>query len=284
MKKHILFSLVSCIGLSTAAFAADAPGGVGVVNFVTCVTDSKVGKQEQSSFEALKKQLVSLLEDTEKQLTDISTKLNDKEYLDGLSPEGEDELKTKFRTLNEELGRYQNQYYQVLNQANMKLVQVMSTNINNASEKVAKEKRLSVVINKDACFFYSNQLDVTPFVVAEMDKNFIAATTPATGAAPQAEAVKSAPAAVAAQPAEAVKSAPAAVAAQPADAVKSAPAVVAAPQAEAATTPVAAEKVEAKAPAAPVAAEKKETAAKQASAIASEKVEVKAKKDEAKKR
>ncbi|MBS0652430.1 MAG: OmpH family outer membrane protein [Verrucomicrobia bacterium] len=170
MKRYFsLFMLAA--GLTTSAFAADAPS-IGVVNFSNCVTDSKLGKQEQSSFDALKKQMSTLLEDTEKQLNDIAAKFNDPEYLDGLSPEAEEELKNKFRVLSDEMNRYQNQYYQVLNQANMRIIQTISNGINTASEKVAKDKKLTVVVNKDACFYFSPTLDVTNQVVSEMDKTF----------------------------------------------------------------------------------------------------------------
>ena len=113
-----------------------------------------------------------LLEETEKQLNDLSAKFNDPEYLDGLSPEAEEELKVKFRTLNEDMSRYQNQYYQVMNQANMRIMQTMANGINAASEKVAKDKKLNMVVNKDACFYFSSALDVTNLVIAEMDKSF----------------------------------------------------------------------------------------------------------------
>ena len=83
-----------------------------------------------------------------------------------------EELKNKFRVLNEEMSRYQNQYYQVLNQANMRIIQTLSTSITQASEKVAKDKKLSAVLNKDASFYYTPALDVTSSVVTEMDKNF----------------------------------------------------------------------------------------------------------------
>ena len=162
--------LILALALSSASLCADQ--NFGVVNFGTCVSDSKLGQQEQASFENLKKQMTTLLEGTEKQLNDLSSKFNDPDYLDGLSPEAEEEMKNKFRTLNEELSRYQNQYYQVMNQANMKIVQTLSTSINTASEKVAKEKKLNVVFNKDACFFYIPTLDVTTLVIAQMDKEF----------------------------------------------------------------------------------------------------------------
>lgn len=179
MKHRIIPALLIATALTTTAFSAE----YGIVNFGTCISDSKLGKQEQSSFESLKKQMTTLLEDTEKQLNELSTKFNDPEYLDGLSPEAEEELKVKFRTLSEELNRYQNQYYQVMNQANMRIMQTMSTSINNASEKVGKDKKLSMVINKDACFYFTPTLDVTQLVVIEMDKNYAQETKKQTAEA-----------------------------------------------------------------------------------------------------
>lgn len=170
--QSLIAVLLSFGVMATGVANTDAKGQVGIVNFASCMTESKLGKKEQASFESLKKQMTSLLEDTEKQLTEISSKFNDAEYMDGLSPEAEEELKVKFRTLSEEMSRYQNQYYQVLNQANMKILQAMSSNIQAASEKVAKDKRLTMIVNKEACFFYTPQLDVTNLVVAELDKNF----------------------------------------------------------------------------------------------------------------
>lgn len=188
MKQRFIPVLLTAIAFSTSAFSVEPAPSFGIVNFGTCVSDSKLGKQEQASFETLKKQMSSLMEDTEKQLNDLSAKFNDPEYLDGLSPEAEEELKNKFRTLNEELSRYQNQYYQVMNQANMRIIQTLSTSINSASEKVAKDKKLNMVVNKDACFYYMPALDVTPSVIAEMDKNYAQDSKKQAGA--QANAVE----------------------------------------------------------------------------------------------
>ncbi len=171
MKKWISSLLLTSFLASGTLVAADNPT-FGIVNFATCISDSKLGKQEQASFESLRTQTTALLEQTEKQMNEIATKLNDPEFVDGLSPEAEEELKVKFRTLNDDLGRYQNQYYQVLNQANMRLVQILSSGITAASEKVAKDKKLTMVINKEACFFYSPQLDVTPLVINQMNQTF----------------------------------------------------------------------------------------------------------------
>ena len=173
MIRKTLFATLATLSLCAADVAAPEPKpSVGVVNFSNCMTDSKVGKQEQSSFDSLKNQMTSLLEDSEKQVNELAGKFNDAEYMDGLSPGAEEEMKGKFRLLSEEMNRYQNQYYQVLNQANMKIVQTMGGKIQDASEAVAKTKKLTLVMNKEACFFHTPTLDVTSFVIAEMDKTY----------------------------------------------------------------------------------------------------------------
>jgi outer membrane protein len=163
LAKSLCFSLISSMLIA---------GDYGIVNFSSCVAESKKGKQEQASFEALKKQMAGMIEETEKQLTELSQKLNDSEYMDGLSPEAENELKNKFGMLSEEMNRYQNQYYQTLQQVSMRIGQVVSQEASQAAEKVAKDKKLFMVINKDACFYYNSDFDITQAVISEMDKKF----------------------------------------------------------------------------------------------------------------
>jgi outer membrane protein len=172
MSRRFVLSLLAASSLATGALVADA--NYGIVNFANCVADSKLGKQEQASFETIRKQMSTLVEDTNKQMQEIATKLNDQEYLDGLSPDAEKELQNKYEALAQDMQRYQNQYYQVMNQANMNVMQALGSSVSEASEKVAKNKKLSMVVSKDACFFYANGLDVTADVVAEMDKMYAA--------------------------------------------------------------------------------------------------------------
>lgn len=160
--------LLSCLAAGTLS----AGERIGIVDFTNCVAESKVGKEEQGNFDNIKQQLGTHLEQTEKELTGLASKLNDPDYMDGLSPEAEQELKEKVHGLNDELSRYQNQYYQVLNQANMKVVQKLNAKVNEASAQVAKEKKLSLVLHKDVCFFNANDLDVTSAVIDKMDKAY----------------------------------------------------------------------------------------------------------------
>lgn len=171
MHKKFLSAAIFLGLLSGSAVASENPT-IGVVNFTSCITESKCGKKEQENLETLRKQMSSLIESTEKELRDLTAKFEDTEYLDSLSPKAEEELKTKYQALQEDLGRYQNQFYQVLNHANYQMIQKVSTTIASAAEKVAKEQKLDYVMNKDACFYINPNFDVTSVVISEMDKSF----------------------------------------------------------------------------------------------------------------
>ena len=170
--RHPLFaSILSTFILATTTHAAEN-AMIGVVNFSSCIVESKVGKKEQENMENIRKQMSTLMEDTEKEIREISAKFEDTEFLDSLSPKAEEEMKLKYQTLQEDLNRYQNQFYQVLQQAQYQLIQKLSGNIAKAAETVAKEKNLDYVINKEACFYIRSDLDVTHSVVNEMDRYF----------------------------------------------------------------------------------------------------------------
>lgn len=167
MRKSFL-STATALSLLSTGFATE----IGIVNFSSCIAESKVGKKEQANIENLRKQMTSMMEDTENKLRDLSAKFEDTEYLDSLSPKAEEEMKMSYQNLQEDLQRYQQQFYQMLQGANYQLVQKMSNNISAASEKIAKQKKLDYVINKEACFYVRSDFDVTPLVIQEMDKSF----------------------------------------------------------------------------------------------------------------
>jgi len=209
MKKfNALCTVLSSLGListSTSLMAATTNGTetvkqvkVGVVDFKQCIEISKLGKQEQVNFENLKKQMENVLEEKEKSLNDLATKLNDPDYLDSLTPEAETELKRKFRALNQELTQQQGQYYQALNQANIKIVQKIQDTIAKASEKVAKDDSIDMILNDEGTFYFSPALDITTKVVAAMDEMFEAdqknaPKTPAPSTNGMAQPVKQTP-------------------------------------------------------------------------------------------
>lgn len=186
MKKYIPISLIASLCVSgafveaqdamttTKSIAASSQNGlkVGVVNFKDVVEHSKYGKLEQSNFEMLKKQMESVLEEKEKTLTEISNKFNDPDYIDSLSSDAELELKHKFRMINQELGQIQSQYYQTLNQANMKILQKLNELVSKASTTIAKENRFDLILNDDGGFYYSPELDISKKIIAALDVQY----------------------------------------------------------------------------------------------------------------
>jgi len=169
--KSIFITAGFLIAMQFPAFSLEK-SLVGVVNFMTCITDSKYGKSEQEQLENIKKQWSSIIDETEKEMKDLNSKFNDQEYMDSLSPEAEEEMKMKQKTLSEDMMKYQNQLYQILNQANYFFIQKMTNNISKASEKIALDNKLELVLNKEACFYNTPKIDVTKLVIKEMDVNF----------------------------------------------------------------------------------------------------------------
>jgi outer membrane protein len=151
----------------------EAPGQIKirVVNFKNCVEQSKIGKEEQASFEALKKQMETVLEEKEVALTEIETKLSDPDYLDSLSPEAETDLKRKYRALNQEINQKQSQYYQSLQQTNAKVVQKLNDVVMKLANEYAKKNKIDLVLSEEN-FYYDPSLDISPQVIALMDETY----------------------------------------------------------------------------------------------------------------
>ncbi|NGX28641.1 MAG: hypothetical protein K940chlam1_00825 [Candidatus Anoxychlamydiales bacterium] len=170
--KRFIVILLFLLVCSQTAFAIESKAMIGIVNFMTCITESKYGKNEQEQLENIKKQWSTLIEETEKEIGELNSKMEDQDYLDGLSPEAEEDLKMKQSAMYQDLAKYQNQLYQILNQANYFLIQKMSTNISKASEAIAQNRRLDIVLNKEACFYNNPKIDITEQVIHEMDKNY----------------------------------------------------------------------------------------------------------------
>jgi outer membrane protein len=172
----------------------------GIVNFANCVTDSKLGKQEQATFEATRKQFYSLLEDTDKQIKELDAKLHDKDILDGLSPEAEQEMQQQLAEKRGEFYQYNQQYNQFLSQGQYQFVQAVITGAAQAAEKIAASKGYTKIGNKEAYLYYAPSLDITADVIKEMDKlfdeeakkNAKAEITPQAAAPQQAETAKKA--------------------------------------------------------------------------------------------
>lgn len=182
MKKNALklltFVMVvagACTMLSLTAAENTAPQHplkIGIVDFRYCVENSKLGKQEQAAFEAMKKKMEAVLDEKEKELNDLAEKLNDPDQLDLMSPEAETELKRKFRGQNQEISQLQSQCYQSLNQTNMKVIQDLAESIGEASDRLAKEENYDILSNSESIFSYNDDLDVSKKIVIKMDQIF----------------------------------------------------------------------------------------------------------------
>lgn len=169
LQKMRFILALALLSFSNAAFAA-TDLEIGVVNFRKCVEQSKLGKEQQGNFEQLKEQMEKVLGEKEKVLNEMSNKFNDSDFMDSLSEQAEEEMKTKFRALTQELTQHQSQYYQMLNQANFQIIQQIQQAISQAAQKVGKQKDLKLIINEESAFYYDPALDISDAIVLTMDQ------------------------------------------------------------------------------------------------------------------
>lgn len=159
--------------MGASPLTAQVTQEIGIVDFRRCLDDSKFGQKERDGLLALQKQLATQVEAAEQELNHLTDKLRDPEFLDSLSSEAEEELKMRYQALSQDIVQRQNQFYQIMGQGEMKLMQQLTTQIMRAAQIVAKEKKLEYVIREDAFAFFNPTHDVTKDVVSEMDKLFI---------------------------------------------------------------------------------------------------------------
>lgn len=169
IKTSVAFVLVA---LSTFAFSANEDLKIGVVDFRTCIEKSYLGQAEQQKLEAMRNEMVISLESKEKLLTEILDKLKKPEYLDTLSAKAEEDLQREYAALSEEIQVYQNQAYQALNQAQMKMFQSINEQIAKSAEYLAREHHLDLVLNQETCFYFKRPLELTQLVVQELNRHF----------------------------------------------------------------------------------------------------------------
>jgi len=172
-KKNAIICLAVLSSLTLSLTAKPSNTSARVVDFTKCFTDSSYGKREQANFNQMKEQMEKAIQDLSEQMKESAAKLDDEFVRDALSPEAEAELQTKLQTLSGELQRYQQQYYYMLQQANMKTMQTMSEKVKEASHSIAQEKKYPLVMNQEQVFHYTSDLDITSEVISKLDEMYV---------------------------------------------------------------------------------------------------------------
>lgn len=170
MKKLLLFISLSLV--SSPAFAASSTSTIGIVNLRRCLEESALGKKEAAEFEKMKKQFSNSMGKMEEELSSIYSKLQDDDYMEGLSESAATELRKKFEELSAEYNTAQGQYYQILNQSNLKRMQKIMDEVKKASEIVRVQEGLSVLLNEDVVLAIDASADKTGDIIKILDDSF----------------------------------------------------------------------------------------------------------------
>ena len=158
--------------VSSPAFAASSTSTIGIVNLRRCLEESALGKKEAAEFEKMKKQFSNSMGKMEEELSSIYSKLQDDDYMEGLSESAATELRKKFEELSAEYNTAQGQYYQILNQSNLKRMQKIMDEVKKASEIVRVQEGLSVLLNEDVVLAIDASADKTDDIIKILDDSF----------------------------------------------------------------------------------------------------------------
>ncbi|WP_080141429.1 OmpH family outer membrane protein [Chlamydia suis] len=170
MKKFLLFISLSLV--SSPTFAASSTSTIGIVNLRRCLEESALGKKESAEFEKMKKQFSNSMGKMEEELSSIYSKLQDDDYMEGLSESAATELRKKFEELSAEYNTAQGQYYQILNQSNLKRMQKIMEEVKKASEIVRIQEGLSALLNEDVVLAVDASADKTDDIIKILDDSF----------------------------------------------------------------------------------------------------------------
>lgn len=172
--RTLILSGVLAIGLFANLPAAEQSQVLTIrtVDFKQVIEKSKLGKKGQENFEGLKSRLEKNAEEKMKELKELADKSNDRDYIEGLSPDAHADLTRDFRTKEKEYAELQNTWLQMLQQANVQILQKIAETVQKASQNVAKANRFDLILNSENTFFANPTLDVSSLVVDEMDKIF----------------------------------------------------------------------------------------------------------------
>jgi len=171
-KRNLLTSCVVFTIATMPLMAKQSADTARIVDFGKCYTDSQYGKREQENFTSMKNQMEAAIKELSDQMTEASAKLDDEFTRDSLSPEAEKKIQEEMQTLSSELQRYQQQYYYMLQQANMKTMNIMADKIKEASGNIAKENHYSLIVNKEQVFHCTPDLEITGEVIVKLDEMF----------------------------------------------------------------------------------------------------------------
>jgi Skp family chaperone for outer membrane proteins len=135
-----------------------------------CFDQSKAGHSARDTLENMNKQMTAALEEVDRQIEEISAQLDDENNRDSMTPEAEKQLQDKFESLSQERELRRMQFSQQMNQSQMMIMQKIYDHVSRASEKVAKEMNLDLIVQEDSTLYFAAALDITQPVLQTMDK------------------------------------------------------------------------------------------------------------------
>ena len=146
---------------------------IGVVNFSQCMMKSKLGEIEKSRFEKEQQDVSSKLQKLGEELQRLLTQLNDSDYLSTLNPEAQQEMQEEFQSKNQTYNQEYSAYTKLIEEKKTHFFEIITEEINQATDSVAKKEGFPTVLNSEAVIYYQPQHDLTSKVIKQMDQQYL---------------------------------------------------------------------------------------------------------------
>jgi outer membrane protein len=168
MRKRITLALVAALCLAATSLFAQQSTKIGIVDTMKIANESKEGKRIQSSLKAYRDQKQNEINSKEAELKALEEKIKDPKFAD----DKKDEYRQQY---NEKMYAYQafaKAAQDEMEGRTEKMQGEFQGKLQQVIAKYAQAKGFSLIVEKGICLYNADTLDVTPDVIAEMNKSY----------------------------------------------------------------------------------------------------------------
>lgn len=167
MRKFLIVGLAAALCLAATTLFAQSTK-IGIVDTMKIANDSKEGKRIQSSLKTYRDQKQNEINSKEAELKALEEKIKDPKFAD----DKKDEYRVQY---NEKMYAYQafaKSAQDEMEGRTEKMQGEFQGKLQQIIAKYAQAKGFSLIVEKGICLYNADTLDVTPDVIAEMNKAY----------------------------------------------------------------------------------------------------------------
>lgn len=140
------------------------------IDFQECFQKSTYGEDARKHLEGAVQKLQEVVDDTKSQLEAVSKKLEDQDYVDGLSPDAEQALVGERQQLSERLNMISAQGNQALQYEQQAIQASLEKHLSEIAAIYGPENKLNAILPKQIGIYWNKALDITDIFIELLNK------------------------------------------------------------------------------------------------------------------